>query len=519
MKFILLLIIILFFTSCGGGGGSSSSSSTSTNITRVNPTSSADKTVLLTDEYSDYQWYRSNSFLDLDILNQSYSGYNNDNPIIVQVVDDGIEADHEDLYFNMDFSSSYNATDSTNDPTPSNLSDNQHGTSVSGVIGAIGYNSVGLKGIAPSVNLSGFALEIVNNYFIIDINTLEKAWVTGDYANNIAISNNSWGSCVSKDIDEEELLKQGTQILRDGKGRIYLFAGGNGREGDDDCPNSRKKASSNTSYLNNSQYSIAVAAVNQNNQVASYSSPGANILVSAYSGDDYLNSISTTVPEGTGDSLYTFIGDSDLNYTNTFSGTSASTPIVAGSLALVLEACPNLSYRDIKYLIAKNSTKVGTGYITNSAGLSHSNDYGFGVINPTAMINECLSGYSLLGEKKSIEVSDSIESTIFSSTALIKNLTISSNNTIEWVGLTIKSDYSFPQELEVKLISPNGTESILLHSNNHLGSNDLFNSGFRLSSQAFMGESSLGTWQVEINAYGNNGSGDLNSLFLELVGH
>ena len=540
MKNIILLIVAFFFVSCGGGGGGGDSTVTIEEKTY-------DASVLSSDEYSSLQWIytilglenvyyyntagsSSTSSISPKTVSTAngYIGYNNGNPIIVQVVDDGIEIAHEDLDSNISLVSSYNANNESTDPTPSNLYENQHGTAVAGVIGAIGYNNIGLKGVAPSSNLAGFALEVVNGYFIIDLDTLEKAWVTGSNANNIAISNNSWGSCISNDTDAEDLLKQGTELLRDGKGRVYLFAGGNGREGDSDCPNGINMATSNTSYLNNSQYSIAVAAVGSDNKVTNYSSPGANILVSGYSGDDDSNSgISTTVPEGTGNSNYTFSDDTDLNYTTEFSGTSASTPIVAGSLALVLEACPSLSYRDIKYLIAKNSTRVDTqnsSWVQNAASLWHSNDYGFGVINPKSMIDECKSTYTLLGSKQSIITADSTTSAITTST-LTKNLTISQDIIVEWVGLTITSNFNSPESLQVNLISPNGTKSELIHFNNQTGSSvsSYLTSGFRLSSQAFIGESSMnganGVWQVEITSNKSSASGDVTALSLEIVGH
>ena len=39
-------------------------------------------------------------------------------------------------------------------------------------------------------------------------------------------------------------------------------------------------------------------------------------------------------------------------------GTSSATPVTSGSLALILEANPNLTWRDVKYIIAKTATKV-----------------------------------------------------------------------------------------------------------------------------------------------------------------
>ena len=513
MKNIIYLFVIVFFTSCGGGGGDTTLVQ---GYTREDPITSSDKTVLMADEFSQYQWHRNK--LDLDNLNLTYAGYNNGNPIIVQVTDDGIEADHEDLYYNMNFSSSYNASNNSNDPTPS--SGNYHGTQVAGVIGAIGYNNLGLKGIAPSANLAGFAFETINGYLSYSSTDISRAWLDGDNANNIAISNNSWGSCVSRDTAEEEILKAGTEILRDRKGRIYLFAGGNERgDTDPSCPN----ATSNGTYLNNSQYTIAVAAVNENDEVASYSSPGANILVSGYSGENYLSAIGTTVPEGTSLNYETWNNDVDRNYTDSFSGTSASTPFVSGALALVLEACPDLTYRDVKYLIANNSTKVdstNSSWITNAAGFIHSSDYGFGVINPQGMIDECTTNtFASLGEKLTSSVEDNTSSSISTST-LTKTLYISDDLTLEWVGLTVTSYYSNPENVEIVLVSPSGTRSELIHFDNQFeGYSSFFKLGFRLSSQAFMGESALGDWTVEITSNSSSGSGTLRGLSLEVVGH
>lgn len=527
MKKFISPFLALVFIGCGGGGGSSESVSSS-NI-RVNPITSSDKTVLLNDEFSKYQWHRNK--LSLDTLNQTYLGYNGGNPIIIQVTDDGIDADHEDLKNNMNFLSSYNDVDASNDPTPkNNINNNRHGTQVAGVIGAMGYNNIGLKGVAPSSNLAGFTFESVGNNININITNLERAWFSGPNANNIAVSNNSWGSCVSEgslDINAEAILKKGSETLRSGKGRVYVFAGGNGREGNfilnSDCPDPTKKASSNATYLTNSQYSIAVAAVSENDKVTSYSSPGANILISGYSGQNFVSAIATTMPEGTAQSGETWSRDINKNYTHSFSGTSAAAPFVSGILALVLEACPNLSYRDLKYLLAKHARKVdvsNSSWVTNNAGFHHSNDYGFGVINPQGMISECTTSFTSLGERDSIQEDKNSISTAISTSTLSQMINVSKNLTIEWVGLKVKSDYSHPGNLQIKLISPLGTESELLHFDNQFGTNTLyFSTGFRLASQTFMGEKSSGDWKIEIISNNSLGSGNLNSLSLEIVGH
>ncbi|PPJ44576.1 peptidase S8, partial [Rhizobium sp. KAs_5_22] len=87
--------------------------------------------------------------------------------------------------------------------------------------------------------------------------------------------------------------------------------------------------------------------------------------------------------------------DSTCNYTGRMNGTSAATPTVAGVSALVLQANPKLTYRDVKYILATTARKVdpnqpaavhanGTvlvpGWTRNAAGHSFSNWFGYGLV-------------------------------------------------------------------------------------------------------------------------------------------
>lgn len=572
MKFFLNSLLALFFIACGGGGGGGGGSSSETKLTNSDRkiVTSSVKTTLLEDNFSRYQWHLNDLGSNLssdgnDYYNRyghstvggndlglntiwtdskySYLGYNAGNPIIVQVVDDGVDSNHEDLKDNMHLSSSYNDyTNSYGNPTPNNTKDADHGTQVAGLISAVGYNNIGVKGVAPSSNLSAYTFESSGGSFSVSSSSLQRAWYTT--GNDIAISNNSWGQCVNKDSVNEAFLELGAQgdssnvALRNGKGRIYLFASGNGRTGEDSCPNTSAMESANTNYFQNSQYAISVAGVANNNQVTSYSTPGSNVLVSGYTGDlaNSLVGMGTTIPTGNNQgtnfdgSVYgnnsTWSIDTKGNYTYTFQGTSAATPVVSGALALVLEACPKLTYRDVKNLIAKTATKVSDTYITNAAGLSHSNNTGFGLINIKGMIDGCKdSSFTLLGSKSTATGSNTVSETI-TNTTITKNITISQNIKIEWIGLTVSIDSDSLEDVQISLVSPNASnaESILLHENNALGTSatsygntvkGYFNTGFRLSTVAFMDETSNGTWQVKIKA----SNATLNKLDLEIVGH
>jgi subtilisin family serine protease len=86
-----------------------------------------------------------------------------------------------------------------------------------------------------------------------------------------------------------------------------------------------------------------------------------------------------------------------------FGGTSSSTPLVAGVVALVLEANPALTARDVQYILRSTATKIdpsSPSWITNGAGIAHSRLYGFGRVNSAAAVNAALArSSSFTGEQ------------------------------------------------------------------------------------------------------------------------
>lgn len=78
--------------------------------------------------------------------------------------------------------------------------------------------------------------------------------------------------------------------------------------------------------------------------------------------------------------------------TNTFQGTSSAAPLAAGALALVLEANPDLGYRDVMHLIASTSripnVEETDGWIVNAAKYHVNEKYGFGVLDVSQMIEK-----------------------------------------------------------------------------------------------------------------------------------
>jgi len=456
---------------------------------------------------------------DLDVIDiyHKYMGYNGGNPIIVQVVDNGIDADHEDLVNNMDLSRSYHHSSSgdvVGDPSPTD-EDNTHGTMVAGIMASEAFNGKGVRGIIPFAKIAG------SNWLEKQsISALEKVWLTGDGANEIAVTNNSWGyptdRMTSRSTSFENIAKQGTETLRDGKGRIYVKSAGNDRS---------RGGNSNLTYVANNRFVIAVSALKHDNTHASYSSPGGNLLISGYSGNYYSNSptIGTTINMGKGGDQ-TWDADENKNYTYKMNGTSAAGPTVAGAIALVLEACPNLGWRDVKYLLAKHGKKVDSSnesWVENGAGLWHSSDYGYGLVNPKGMIADCNSSYVNLDDNKTVEASGTLNLALGDGqVATIGGLNIDENISIEWVELTVDSNHTRASDYRVELISPTGTTSRIVDPTKPSGA--WMNGGFRFGCAGFIEERSKGEWKVKISDFDPTDeqlSGTIKSLKIKVYGH
>jgi Subtilase family len=71
-------------------------------------------------------------------------------------------------------------------------------------------------------------------------------------------------------------------------------------------------------------------------------------------------------------------------------GTSFSAPVVAGVIALMLQLKPELTWRDVQGIIAVEADKIDPdhpSWVTNAAGYSHSDLYGFGMIRAHESLN------------------------------------------------------------------------------------------------------------------------------------
>jgi subtilisin family serine protease len=230
----------------------------------------------------------------------------------VAVVDSGIDASHPDLAANVDTALSRGFVGGAN----GNYADGDgHGTHVSGIIGALSGNAVGVSGIAPGVKLVALkALDDDGNGSDSDIAA------AFDYAgdNGIPVVNASLGG--------EGASQTLTTAMASHPGTLYVLAAGNDGIDNDATPIWPCNAPAPNI--------VCVGASTQDDLAADFSNYG-NETVDVFAPGEYIWS---TFP--------TSRGSYELE-----SGTSMASPAVAAEAALVRSARPTLTPLQVKATI------------------------------------------------------------------------------------------------------------------------------------------------------------------------
>ncbi len=421
---------------------------------------------------------------------------------VIAIIDDGVEISHEDLSANIIAGKSWDYVDENSDPSPG--TDDDHGTACAGIAAGRGFNGLGITGSAPAAGLVGYRLL-----------GAESGWnVANAFTLNndvVDIYSNSWGPYDDPPHLEgpgpltEDALAGGVIDGRGGLGSVYVFAGGNGQSYGDN---------SNSDGFANSRYTIAVAASTNSGGQAYYSEKGSNILVNAPSKG---GSLSITTTDRTGAEGY-----SSDNYTDSFGGTSASAPLVSGIIALMLEANPNLTWRDVQHILietADQNDPTDSDWTANGAGYLINHKYGFGRINAAKAVNESLS-WTSADTEVSVQESSSPSLPIpdNNSTGVTDTINIPDEINIEFVEIYFSaSDHIRWADLEITLTSPEGTKSVLAETNTK-DVDDTPYDNWRFGSVRHFGEFSQGDWRLTVKDGFLGNSGTFQSWTLKLYG-
>lgn len=580
LKYYIPLFIFFFLFSCNGGGGGSNSDKK--DVIPKNEVPSVDDPL---NPIFSYFWFFKNIGQDtfegkngeigqdvnLSNVHDEFTGKN----IYIAVSDGRVDVDHEDIQ--EDIQSPYHrnyALGSTlsgwhgSNPTSSDYTD-AHGTFIAGIIGAIKDNGKGGYGVAPDSNIVGF------NFLDSDL-SISKFIDQADSGDDdkINIFNYSYGARTCTIVPENsnfiEKVYDGVSNQRAGKGSIYVTSSGNDFFGNaGSC--SGLQNYNHITYLGNSNfdqkkaypYFITVAAMNSSGKSASYSTPGSNIWISAPGGDPLSNGMVSTDLEGCNSGYSTSLSgnqfDSNKNGLNPdckyamgriYAGTSFAAPIVSGTIGLLLEANPDLSWRDVKHILALTADQVDTdigntgnpnghnlpghnyeqGWIENDAGFKFHNWYGFGRINIKNAVDVAKNYSSFLPEQKSLTDTDDPSSFFYDSGVISRaipdnnlqgvtaSFNVRHNFKIEAVQVIISLNHPWPYQVGIELISPSGIKSILKNVNtNSLDQGSYKN--IKLLTNAFYGESSKGPWTLKLIDGQGGSTGTLINWKLNIWGH
>lgn len=227
--------------------------------------------------------------------------------------------------------------------------------------------------------------------------------------------------------------------------------------------------------------------------------------------------------------------DASCNYSARMNGTSASAPTVAGVAALMLGANPQLTLRDVKYILATTAVQVDPhqakafykdaviepAWITNAAGHRFSNWYGFGLVDAAAAVERAMH-FTPLPAMQDTEwtVYDGKSSTIggIGSPARLA-IDVKQSFKVEGVQLYFAGTHKHPRQLRAVLVSPSGTRSTVMTPFSTLDPGDGF-VVFLTSSNAFLDEAAAGRWTLEVDdMLADNGKEQLQEFEMRVVGH
>ncbi|HEX8637223.1 MAG TPA: S8 family serine peptidase, partial [Pyrinomonadaceae bacterium] len=367
--------------------------------------------------------------------------------VTVAVLDTGVNATHNDLagkvVQNVRLSDTQSAPIGFVNPTPiENLINTDlvsgHGTFVAGLIAASGISSGGkYNGVAPGANILGLSAGDLNLSFVLagfDY-LLERG---AQY--NVRVVNCSFSA--NTVFDYNDPVNIATKLLTD-RGVSVVFSAGNSGSGN---------GTLNPYAV--SPWVVGVGATDEKSRLAAFSSrgtfedtlqktslvaPGVNVV-----GLRNLGTQTGTLGISGADAQRLTPGE--IPFYTTASGTSFSAPIVAATIALMLEANSGLRPAEVKDILQRSATPLPNYY---------NHEVGAGMLNAYAAVLESAFPWRRTGLFRSVLGSNAVGF----STSMIKSLsgsvspgspfdapvtipanTVQASVSISWGGLTSPND-------------------------------------------------------------------------------
>ena len=352
----------LVLSGCGGGGGDN-----------VAPTTGP------VGNPADFETVEYNQNYALGVMNASsaYANGGTGNGVLIAVVDTGVLSDHVDLVGQIDGKS----IDIVNPGLPLTDADG-HGTSVTGVIAGV-KNDSGIHGIAFNSKILAIrAVERSPGNPVVDdcgnVNGCTFTQFSLAAAVNYAVDNNariinlslSGGKTISSDLNTAltRAVQAGVVIVASA-GNEYQLIDHDSNPATPDIPDPNGLTPDAPANFAGTAAALgralAVGATDQNNLIASFSNRAGSGNVRNF----YL------VAPGV-DIITPGLDTSDPASRDTFfraTGTSFSSPYVAGAIALLIDQFPNLQPQQAVALLVDTATDLGFSGVDDT--------YGAGIVN------------------------------------------------------------------------------------------------------------------------------------------
>ena len=426
----------------------------------------------------------------------------------VAVVDDGMDWRHEDLHPNVEASRNhdYGGGNDIHHPYA------HHGTMVSGVLAARD-NSIGVRGVAPRATIHGHNFIAAQSAFSEADSMVRNGEVT-------AVSNNSWGPVAVLGFAEsfwESAVEKGIREGYGGKGTFYVFAAGNGALDGDDA---------NLDEFANFYAVTSACGVNDRGTRSHFSVKGSSLWVCAPGGGGR---------NGYGGYRGLVTTDNSDRYRNRTHGTSFSAPIVSGVAALLRQVEPDLTWRDLKLILAGSAQKNDPGnggwdegalkYGSTTERYHFNHEYGFGMVDAKAAV-DLAQNWDPLPPFQETQADGTLTpgpkdipddaTTVREYTATVTDSGISF---IEFVEVKAHFRHTSFRDLDLELVSPAGEVSKLV-THSELQELVSLTGEIRLGSSKHLGEDPNGTWTLKVTDQLSNGnSGTLESWEITVYGH
>jgi hypothetical protein len=421
----------------------------------------------------------------------------------ISVLDDGIESEHPEFAgrYLPELSYDINGHRQVHLLGPFDI----HGTAAAGLSSGAARNGHCGAGVAPDSLIA--SVRMISS----PTSDAEEAQGIAIGLSSIDVYSASWGppddarrlegpGHLAREVLEAAVngspLRKGLHA-RGGKGAIYVWASGNGGKYGDNC---------NYDGWSNSRYTVAVSSVTDSGLSPDYAEDCAALITSAPSSGG-TKGIHTADLSG-------LKGYDAGECTSRFRGTSASAPMVAGVVALALQANSELGWRDVQHILVHASQPLSSDSAQrNGAGLYYSHRFGFGLLNATTAVRLAI-GWNPV-EPATELVYTQIETRFIYPKELIATRNVSESIHLEHVAVVFSALHPRRGQLSVRLTSPSGTVSRLADQHPDVAPDYV---EWTFFSTACWGEDSLGIWSLTVTDAGQQRESTLVSWTLKLWG-